>query len=208
MTTHPTLLIATSNAGKVREVKSILEHLPVAFISLADCPGLPAANENGRTFEENARKKAEHYAGLTGHFTLADDSGLEVDALDGAPGIYSARFSGVPGDDAANNAKLLNALEGVPLQKRTARFQCVVALADSKGSLGIGRGSIEGLILHEPRGCNGFGYDPLFYLAELGLTAAELPPETKNRISHRARALAGIRPTVLRANASIGLADS
>ncbi len=208
MTPEPTLLIATSNAGKVREIKSMLERVPVSLISLADRPGLPEVVEDGCTFEDNARRKAEHYARLTGLLSLADDSGLEVDALGGAPGIYSARYAGIPGDDAANNARLLCALQDIPPQERTARFQCVVVLADSNGSLGVGRGSIEGLILDAPRGCNGFGYDPLFYVSELGWTAAQLPSATKNRISHRARALAAIRPAVLRAIASNTPTDS
>ena len=196
MTRNPTLLIATSNEGKLREATSLLEDLSVTLVTLADFPGLPGVIEDGRTFAENARKKAEHYARFTGSLTLADDSGLEVDALGGAPGVHSARFAGIPGDDAANNAKLLAALNGVPPQRRSARFRCVIALADSERVIAIARGSIEGVILDQPRGQNGFGYDPFFYVPELGLTAAEMPPELKNRVSHRGRAITEIRPHV------------
>lgn len=192
MRNKTTLLIATSNRGKLREVQAVLASMPVRLKTLTDFPGIPEPIEDGATFEENARKKALHYAGLTTYLTLADDSGLEVDALGGAPGVYSARFAGVRGDDAANNARLIAALLGVPAERRTARFRCVVALAVSDKVLAVASGAMEGLIVDDPRGHNGFGYDPHFFIPEFGMTAAQLPPEQKNRISHRGRALAAM----------------
>jgi len=190
------ILIATTNRGKLREAQCILSGLPVTLVTLDDFPGLPSAVEDADTFEGNAERKALHYARLTGLLTLADDSGLEVDTLGGAPGVFSARFAGRQGDDAANNAKLIAQLVDVPMEKRTARFRCAVALADPGGILGMECGSFEGLIVDDPHGNNGFGYDPHFYVPELGMTAAELPPAQKNRISHRAKALTAIRPQI------------
>jgi XTP/dITP diphosphohydrolase len=196
--TETTLLIATSNRGKLREVQAVLESMPVRLKTTKDFPGIPEPIEDGVTFEENARKKALHYAGLTKCLTLADDSGLEVDALGGAPGVYSARYAGVRGDDAANNARLIAALSGVPAERRTARFRCVVALAIPDKVLAVASGAMEGLIVDDPRGHNGFGYDPHFFISEFGMTSAQLPPEQKNRISHRGRALAAIRCAIER----------
>ncbi len=198
MRTETTLLIATSNRGKLREVRAVLANMPVRLKTLADFPGIPEPIEDGVTFEENAKKKALHYADLTKCLTLADDSGLEVDALGGAPGVYSARYAGVRGDDAANNARLIAALAGVPAERRTACFHCVVALAIPDKVLAVASGMIEGLIVDDPRGCNGFGYDPHFFVPECGVTAAQMPPEQKNRISHRGRALAAIRCVIER----------
>lgn len=198
MTPPATILIATKNRGKLRELQDILIGLPVVLASLDQFPDLPDAVEDADTFEGNAERKAIHYARLTGLWTLADDSGLEVDALGGAPGVFSARFAGRQGDDAANNAKLIAQLAGVPAEKRTARFRCAVVLAGGEGVQAKASGSFEGLIVDDPRGYNGFGYDPHFFLPLLGMTAAQLPPELKNRISHRAQALTAIRPHISR----------
>ncbi len=194
MVAAPTILLATTNPGKLREVKAVLGELPVRLVGLADFPDLPEPVEDAPTFEGNARIKALYYAGQTGVMALADDSGLEVDALDGAPGVYSARYAGVEAGDAGNNAKLIEALGGVSQEGRTARFRCVVVLARPEKVLAVGSGAIDGVIIDEPRGANGFGYDPHFLVPSLGRTTAELPPEHKNRISHRGRALADILP--------------
>jgi XTP/dITP diphosphohydrolase len=188
------LLIATSNPGKLRELTAILAGLPVHFATLRDFPGVPLAIEDGDTFEENAAKKALHYAKATGRWTLADDSGLEVDALGGAPGVYSARYAGQGAGDSANNAKLVAQLAGVPEDRRTARFRCVAALASPAGILATAAGVFDGRIVDDPRGLQGFGYDPHFYVPAYGMTSAEMPPELKNSISHRARAFQALRP--------------
>lgn len=183
------ILIATSNPGKLRELEAIAGTLPVAWCTLADRnDSLPEAIEDGHTFEENAAKKSMHYARLSGEWTLADDSGLVVDVLGGAPGVHSARYAGGRGD-LANNRKLIAELSGVPAERRSARFVCCMALASPGGVLATSRGEIEGRIVDEPRGENGFGYDPHFFVAELGATTAELDPEHKNRISHRGKAM-------------------
>ena len=188
-----TLLIATTNPGKLREVRSILAGLSVRLTGLKDYPHLPEAVEDADTFEGNARRKALHYAKLTGCWTLADDSGLEVDVLGGAPGVHSARYAGEIRNDAANNAKLIRELAGVEPGERKARFRCTMALANPTGILATASGVLEGLIVDEARGCNGFGYDPHFFVPQYGMTTAEMPAEQKNRISHRSRALAAIR---------------
>lgn len=184
----PTILIATSNPGKLREIQQISSDLPYHWRSLADFGPLPEAVEDADTFEGNAIKKALHYAKLTGLLTLADDSGLEVDALDKAPGVHSARYAG-DGGDGANNAKLIARLRDVPTARRTARFVCVMVLANPGRVLFTARGSIDGLIIDEPRGENGFGYDPHFLVPNLHKTTAELTPQKKNEISHRGVAL-------------------
>ncbi len=188
-----TILVATTNPGKLREVRSILEGLSLRLSGLEDHPRLAEPVEDADSFEGNARLKALHYAGLTGGWTLADDSGLEVDALAGAPGLRSARYAGPGRDDAANNAKLITQLACVPLEKRTARFRCAVALASPNEILAIGSGTVEGLIVDEPRGGSGFGYDPHFFVPRYGMTTAEMTPRQKNRISHRSQALTAIR---------------
>jgi len=190
------LLIATSNRGKQREVQAALTGLPVRLLALDQYPNVTPAVENGRTFQQNAERKALHYARWTGCWTLADDSGLEVDALDGAPGIYSARYAGAQADDVANNAKLIQELTRVPEEPRTARFRCALALADASRILATATGTFEGVIVDQPRGSNGFGYDPHFFVPTYGRTAAEMSPEQKNRISHRGQALAAIRPRI------------
>ena len=172
----------------------MLGDLPVKIRRLTEFPDLPEAVESGTTFEENAAAKAMHYAKLTGIVTLAEDSGIEIDALGGAPGVYSARFAGRHGDDAANNAKVLQLLAGVAEPQRTGRFRCVCVLASADTVIAKGEGTIEGRILAEPRGSGGFGYDPLFFVPELGCTTAELSRQAKNAISHRGRALRAIRP--------------
>lgn len=187
------LLLATTNPGKQREVQAILAGLQFELITLRDFPGVPEAVEDGETFAENARRKALHYARHTGMWTLADDSGLEVDALGGAPGVFSARYAGADATDAANNAKLIAQLAGVPDVARRARFRCCIAVAVGDRVVASSSGCIEGQIVDHPRGHNGFGYDPHFLVPQLGQTAAEMPPELKNSISHRARALTAIR---------------
>lgn len=189
------ILIATSNAGKVREMRAVLASLPVELCELGDVPPMPEVVEDGDTFEANALKKALSYAEQSGLWTLADDSGLEVDALGGAPGVHSARYSGT-GDDLANNRKLIAALAGVSETERTARFVCCLALVGMGKVLATARGTIEGRIIDEPRGQNGFGYDPHFYVPELQTTTAELTPDHKNRISHRGIALLSIIPKI------------
>ena len=186
------LLIATTNAGKLAEVEAVLKQLPVTIVPLARLGAWPQVVEDGKTFEENALKKARTLAAFSGRVTLADDSGLEVDALHGEPGIHSARYSGEDGDDARNNEKLLRALAGVPEEKRRARFVCVLALC-APAALGGGewlfRGECEGRIAFAPRGENGFGYDPLFFYPPLNQTFAEVDREAKCRVSHRGQAL-------------------
>jgi XTP/dITP diphosphohydrolase len=193
-----TLLIATRNPGKFAEIEAVLGDLPLKLSSLLDYPDVPDIEEDQATFLDNAIKKAAHYAALSGLMTLADDSGLEVDCLGGAPGIYSARFAGEHKDDRANNRKLVSLLRRVPLPERSARFRCAIALADPGGILATASGSVEGLIIDEPRGRRGFGYDPHFLLPGLNLTTAELNPAHKNRISHRGQALRRIRSDLAR----------
>lgn len=183
------VVLASGNRGKLRELAGTLAPLGLQLVSQADF-AVPEVAETGLSFVENAIIKARAAAQASGHAAIADDSGLEVDYLQGAPGIHSARYSG--GGDAANNAKLLEVLDGVPPAQRSARFQC--ALVYMRHALDpmplVCQGSWEGTILEAPRGENGFGYDPLFYVPQQQLTAAELEPALKNRISHRARASA------------------
>jgi len=183
------IVIASRNKGKLDEFKSIFSSLGVSIRSLDDYSEIADVIEDGHTFEENACKKAETISCLINLPVLADDSGLVVDALDGKPGIYSARYAGEEKDDRKNNEKLLNSLEGVDLKRRTARFICALALSVPKSNTIIIKGTCEGLIGFEPKGNNGFGYDPLFYLPEYNQTMAEISPKLKNIISHRAVAL-------------------
>lgn len=193
------LLFATTNRHKVQEVQAILAPLGITVTGFPpDRPAPPEPEETGLTFEENAALKAMYYAAHFGRLCLADDSGLEVDALNGAPGVHSARYAGLSGPrevvDPANNRKLLAALEHVPDERRSARFVCALALCDGQHVLAQHRGEVAGLLLREPRGVNGFGYDPLFLIPALGRTTAELSVSEKNQLSHRgraARALAG-----------------
>jgi XTP/dITP diphosphohydrolase len=182
------LLIATRNPGKAREYREILTGLPIE-VTYLDVESITLeVEESGTSFAENAIHKALSYAGISGMWTWADDSGLEVDALDGGPGIYSARYAGPDASDADRRRKLLNALAGVAWNARTARFRCVVALATPQGEVRTTEGIREGMIAFGPAGNNGFGYDPVFYLPDCGVTMAQLPSEEKNRISHRGRA--------------------
>lgn len=185
------VVLATRNVGKIREIAEILSPHAFEVISLREFPEIGEIIEDGSTFKENAMIKATVVAGHTGLLALADDSGLEVDALDGAPGIFSSRFAGEEKDDQANNRKLLDLLSDVPAEKRTARFKCVVAIAEPDGWAHIAEGSCEGVIIEEPRGQGGFGYDPLFYVPAYDKTFAELGPAIKNKISHRAKAMEG-----------------
>ena len=183
------LLLATRNRDKLRELAAMVQDLPLEVISLVDMPGLPAVVEDGASVRDNAIKKAVQTARMAKKLTLADDTGLEVDALKGEPGVRSARFAG---DDATyheNNKKLLKLLEGVVYEKRTARFRCVVAIADENALYDCVEGICNGTILEAERGGSGFGYDPLFLADSQTKTFAELSPEVKNRISHRAKAM-------------------
>jgi XTP/dITP diphosphohydrolase len=187
----PRLLIATSNQGKLREFRSLVPE-GVVLVSLSDLR-LASPEETGSTFAENAILKASAAASASGLLTLADDSGLEVEALGGAPGVYSARYAGEPVSDRRNCEKLLRDLASEPDGARAARFRCVVAIADRTGFLAQAEGVCEGKIGHEPRGDNGFGYDPIFVLPD-GRTMAQLSSDEKNQTSHRAKALAAIGP--------------
>ena len=184
------IVLASNNAGKVREINQLLSGGRITVVPQSEF-GVPEAEETGLTFVENAILKARHAARLSGLPAIADDSGIEVDALRGAPGIYSARFAGPGASDEDNVNKLLAELSGVPDTKRTARFQCLMVYmrhAEDPTPL-ICQGTWEGTILREPRGENGFGYDPVFLVPERDLSAAELDPDTKNGLSHRGQAL-------------------
>ncbi len=185
------LVLATKNEGKVREIIAILNRLELSIkvLSLKDLPGAPDVVEDGATFYENASKKAQAIMEFSGLATLADDSGLEVDALGGAPGIYSSRFSGAGATDESNRVKLLRNLEGIPTESRKARFRCVVALSEPGKGILIAEGICRGEIGYEPQGNGGFGYDPIFILPQYGKTFAQISEELKNQISHRAMAI-------------------
>ena len=183
------LIVATKNKKKLQEIKDILKSLKLRISSLADYGINPRIIENGKSFKENAVKKAVKVACVTGCLSLGEDSGLCVEALDGAPGIYSARFSGKNKDDSRNNAKLLKLLKGLPLKKRKAHYVCAVALADKDGLIGIVEGKCNGLIGFELKGRYGFGYDPLFVIPKFNKTFAELGEGIKHKMSHRYHAL-------------------
>lgn len=201
------IVIASNNRHKINEIKTYLHDLPIEFLSLLDFPHIPPPREDGITFEENAIKKARYVFKQTGIAALGDDSGLEVDALNSEPGVFSARYAGEPTDDEANNRKLIEKLKAVPLEKRTARFQCVLAICESRRSRDVAipkikarnanirtfPGTCPGKIIFEPRGAKGFGYDPLFVPNGFDKTFAELDMEEKLKISHRARALNQLR---------------
>jgi len=186
----PRLLLATTNKGKAAEYRDLLRGLDFDIVTLDQAGISGEADESYNTFEENARHKAAFYAELGGLLTLADDSGLEVDALGGEPGVRSSRYAGDSATDQDRVDFLLNKLKGIPQSRRTARFRCVIAIAQPGGDVETAEGTCEGYIAIAPRGSNGFGYDPVFFLPEYGRTIAELSPETKNRISHRGRAAA------------------
>lgn len=185
------LLLATSNRGKIRELQHLLG-ASVEVLSLADL-GIESPEETGASFAENAELKARHGAAASGRITVADDSGIEVDALDGAPGIRSARYAGEPADDARNRHRLLRELDGVPQERRTARFVCEIAVATPGGEVRTFHGTLEGRVAERPRGTGGFGYDSLLELPD-GRTVAELSAEQKNAISHRGTALRNALP--------------
>ena len=206
MPTRP-LIVATSNPGKLREFRALLQDFPFELHRFDEL-GIVPPEESGTTFLENAMLKARHAsaaaagiggASMQGVAALADDSGLEVDALGGAPGIFSARYAGEGAGDAANNAKLIAALAGVPAERRRARYRCalVLVLGEADAAPLIAEGVWEGSILDQPRGAGGFGYDPYFFLADRRRTAAELDPEEKNRLSHRGIALRALREQLL-----------
>lgn len=184
-----TLLLATRNQNKKKELRKIIGNWNVNLLTLDDMSDLPEVVEDGATFAENAIKKARTISALTGYITLADDSGLEVDALGGAPGIFSARFAGTDADDVKNNQKLLALMGNISNEKRTARFVCVIAIATPEGSAQTAQGVCPGTIENAGRGQGGFGYDPLFIPQGYNKTFAELADEEKNEISHRGKAL-------------------
>lgn len=193
------LVLATKNKGKIAEIVKIIADLPqIEILSLMDFPEIPPIAETGKTFTENAMLKAKTVARFTGHWALADDSGLTVAYLKGAPGVYSARYAGENATDAENNTKLLAALKGVPMEKRQAAFVCVMALCNPEGACYICEGRCEGAIALAPKGTHGFGYDPIFYVPSYNKTMAELGPEVKNKISHRAAALQQLKPLLQR----------
>lgn len=197
-TAHPTpvLVLATGNKHKVAEISAILSGLPVDVMPCSAFPGVPEVEEDGATLEHNAIKKARTIALHLGRWTLADDTGLEVDFLNGEPGVYSARWAG-PGctyDD--NNKKLLRLLSGVPREMRSARFRCVIAISDPQGKTWTVDGHIDGYIAEAPSGAGGFGYDPVFMVPAFGKSFAELSEEQKNAISHRGRALEQAKPLI------------
>jgi len=184
----PKLLLATSNPGKIREYRFLLDGLGYKITTLAEEGIAEVVSESGNNYEQNARLKALTYAKLSQLTALADDSGLEVDALSGDPGVKSARFAGEAATDADKVSLLLVKLNGVPWEQRTACFKCVIAIASPEGQFEVCYGECHGMIVLEAKGENGFGYDPIFFLPEIGKTMAELPFEMKNQISHRARA--------------------
>jgi XTP/dITP diphosphohydrolase len=190
------IVVATENPGKLREIQESLRGMDVQILSLKDLPHLPPIVEDGSTFRENAFKKARIVAHHSGRLTIADDSGLEVDYLKGEPGARSARFAGENASDADNNRKLLRCLEKAPSSQRGATFRCVIAVVDPKGRESSIEGTCRGVIGEQEKGSQGFGYDPLFIIPELGKTLAELPLAEKNRISHRGKALAALKETL------------
>ena len=190
------IVVATGNPHKVDEIRAVLAPMGFVVVSLPELgrPVPAEPDEPGATFEENARIKARYYAAALGEPVLADDSGLEVDALQGAPGVHSAYWAGAEGSraerDARNNAKLVAAMKGLPEDRRRARFVCTMCVATPDGAVLVEtRGEFEGSIVDEPRGAHGFGYDPHLWLADRGMTSAELPPDEKNAVSHRGRAV-------------------
>ena len=187
------IIFATGNEGKMKEIREILGDLDIQLLSLKDAGITADIEENGNSFEENAVIKATAIRDLTGEIVLADDSGLEIDYLNKEPGIYSARYMGEDTSYHIKNANLIERLDGVPDEKRTARFVCAIAAAFPDGTVRTVRAAMEGRIGYEEKGENGFGYDPIFYLPEYGCSSAELSMEEKNKISHRGKALRAIR---------------
>jgi XTP/dITP diphosphohydrolase len=195
----PRLILGTRNRKKRNEIVEILGDLGLEFGDLADRPDVPDVEETGTNFEENARLKAEQVAKATGEWTLGEDSGLVVPALNGRPGVYSARYAGKQGDDAANNARLLAELAPLPDDRRAAYYVAVAALSDPTGTVrAVTEGRCHGVITNEARGTGGFGYDPHFLIPEFHQTFGELSPRVKHALSHRARAMARLRPELRR----------
>lgn len=191
------IVFATTNEGKVKEIKEILGDFPIEVVSMKEMGITADIEENGATFEENSLIKARALVKLTGIPALADDSGLEVDYLNGEPGIYSARYLGRDIDYDYKNNYIIDKLSGAKGEERSARFVCVISLVLPDGREFVERGVVEGLIGYEQKGENGFGYDPIFYLPEYEKTSAELPPEEKNRISHRGKALTAMKKLIV-----------
>lgn len=187
------MIFATGNQGKMKEIREILADTEYEVVSMKEAGVDAEIIEDGTTFEENAVIKAKAIMELTGELTLADDSGLEIDALNKEPGVYSARYMGEDTPYPVKNQKILDRMEGVPEKERTARFVCVIAAAFQDGQIRTSRGTMEGIIGYEIKGENGFGYDPIFFLPELGRYSAELCSEEKNRLSHRGEALRKIK---------------
>jgi XTP/dITP diphosphohydrolase len=195
---RPKLVLATNNTGKVKEYRSLLEGIPFDLVTPKELGITMKVEETGDTYRENARLKACALAAQSGLLTLADDSGIEVDALHGAPGVISARYAGENASDAERVSFLLYQLKDVPQEKRTARFYCVIAVAHPDGKVDFCDGECKGLITLKPCGANGFGFDPVFYLPEFGKTMAELPAGVKNQISHRAGAAQKVKMLLLK----------
>lgn len=196
-------MVATRNQGKIREIREALKGLGLRVYTLSDFPDVPEIEEDGKSFTENALKKARFYSKIFGKLTLADDSGLEVDSLKGMPGIYSARYSGKRASSRENNLKLLNAMEGVPLSKRGAKFKCIMAMVSPSGEETVTEGVCKGIIGLKEKGRRGFGYDPLFILPKYGRTMAELSLNEKNRISHRGKASRKLKKIIAKFQTSI-----
>lgn len=194
------LVVASHNMHKIKEIKELTAHLNLNVVGLSDLGDYPETEEDGATFHENAAKKALTIATLVNELVLADDSGLEVDVLNGAPGVHSARFAGEPSNDEKNNQLLLHKLSLLNLDQRGAQFRCVMALATPGGTIEYSEGVCRGVIAFKPQGVGGFGYDPLFLVPEYGLTFAELTPEKKNSISHRYLAMQGMLEVLEKAN--------
>jgi len=190
------IIAATKNKGKVVEIRRALRGLGVKIDSLDDFPDIPEVEEDGKSFSENALKKARFYSKYFGKLTIADDSGLEVDSLKGLPGIYSARYAGEGASDQERNQKLLEEMQGIPISKRGAKFKCVIAVVSHDGKEGIAEGSCRGRIGFKEMGKRGFGYDPVFILPQYGKTMAQITLEEKNRVSHRGKALRKLRKII------------
>ena len=191
------VIFATGNEGKMKEIREILGDLDIELLSLKDAGIHADIVEDGKTFEENAQIKAKAICDLTGEIVLADDSGLEIDHLNKEPGIYSARYMGEDTSYHIKNAKLIERLEGVPDEERTARFVCAIAAAFPDGNIRTVREAMEGRIGYEERGENGFGYDPIFYVDEYNCSTASLPPDKKNEMSHRGKALRAMKEALM-----------
>jgi XTP/dITP diphosphohydrolase len=190
------IIVATKNKGKVREIRSALKGLGLKIYSLNDFSNAPEIEEDGKTFTENALKKAQFYSKYFGKITIADDSGLEVDALKGWPGVFSARYAGKGASDREKNQKLLREMEGIRIAKRGARFKCVMAIFSQEGEEKVVEGSCRGRIGFKAVGKRGFGYDPVFVLPQYGKTMAQLTLEEKNKVSHRGKALRKLRKII------------